>query len=83
MTKVPIVSQQSHFEIVQEANPNNDSVTDELLILVSQKFEESQGWYLGNDKNNDTNEILLLASLKFEEKYSIDGQLLQRENLVA
>ena len=31
---------------------NNDSVTDELLILALQKFEEDQGRYLGNDKNN-------------------------------
>ena len=36
----------------------DDSVTNDLLILTSQKFEENQGLYLGNDdKNNKTNEI--------------------------
>ena len=34
------------------------SVTDDMLILVSQKFEEDKGLYLGNDDENDkTNEI--------------------------
>ena len=34
------------------------SVTNDLLIPTSQKFEENQGLCLGNDdKNNKTNEI--------------------------
>ena len=34
------------------------TVTDDMLILVSQKFEEDKGLHLGNyDKNDKTNEI--------------------------
>ena len=34
------------------------TVTDNMLILVLQKFEEDKGLYLGNyDKNDKTNEI--------------------------
>ena len=71
---------ESH-DVIQEALSYDDSVTDEMLILASQKFEEDEAQqYLGNDEND---EILLLASQKFEENYSSDGQLLQCENLVA
>ena len=71
---------ESH-DVIQEALSDNDSVTDEMLILASQKFEEDEAQqYLGNDESN---EILLLASQKFEENYSSNGQLLQCENLVA
>ena len=44
---------------IQEQQPNNDIVTDDLLILVSQKFEEGKGLFLGNDdKSDNTDEIL-------------------------
>ena len=43
---------------VQESQSNDDSVTDDMRILVSQKFEEDKGLCLGNDDENDkTNEI--------------------------
>ena len=71
---------ESH-DVIQEALSDNDSVTDEMLILASQKFEEDEAQqYLGNDEGN---EIKLLASQKFEENYSSNGQLKQCENLVA
>ena len=39
------------------------SATDVLLLLASQKSEGNQGWYLGNDdENNEINEILCLKS---------------------
>ena len=45
-------------ESIQELQSNDDNVTDDMLILVSQKFEEDQGLCLGNDNENDkTNEI--------------------------
>ena len=44
---------------IQELQSNDDSVTDDLLILASQIFEEDQGLCLGNDDTNDkTDEIL-------------------------
>ena len=71
---------ESH-DVIQEALSDDDSVTDEMLILASQKFEEDEAQqHLGNDESD---EILLLSSQKFEENYSSDGQLLQCENLVA
>ena len=41
-------------EGIQEALLNNDStsVTDELLVLTSQKYEENQGRHLGDDNKN-------------------------------
>ena len=45
-------------ESIQELQSNNGSVTDDMLILVLQKFEEDKGLCLGNDDKNDkTNEI--------------------------
>ena len=71
---------ESH-DVIQEALSDDDSVTDEMLILASQKFEEDEAQqYLGNDEND---EIPLLASQKFRENYSSDGRLLQCGNLVA
>ena len=37
---------------MQEAKSKDGSVTDEPL-LTSQKSEENQGWYLGNDDENN------------------------------
>ena len=66
-------------KIIQEQQSNNDSLTDDMLFLVSQKFEEEKGLCLGNDDKSDkTVEILykkqnrrmtvqLLASQKSEE----------------
>ena len=66
-------------KITQELQSNDDSLTDDMLILVSQKFEEDKGLCLGNDNKSDkTDEILykkqnrrmavqLLASQKSEE----------------
>ena len=46
-------------ESIQEPQSNDDSITDDMLILVSQKSEEEKGLCLGNDDENDkTNEIL-------------------------
>ena len=46
-------------ESIQEPQYNDDSVTDDMLILVSQKFEEDKGLCMGNDNESDkTNEIL-------------------------
>ena len=71
---------ESH-DVIQEALSDDDSVTDEMPILASQKFEEDEAQqYLGNDESD---EISLLVSHKFEEIYSSDGQLLQCGNLVA
>ena len=43
---------------IQELQSNNDSVTDDMLILIMQKFKEDKGLYLRNDnKNNKTDEI--------------------------
>ena len=43
---------------IQELHSNDDSVTDDMLILVSQKFEENKALCLGNDdKNNKTDEF--------------------------
>ena len=43
---------------IQELHSDDDSVTDDILILVSQKFEEDKGLCLENDnKNNKTDEI--------------------------
>ena len=45
-------------ENIQELQSNDDSVTDSMFILVSQKFEEDKGLCLGNDNENDkTDEI--------------------------
>ena len=45
-------------ESIQEPQSNDDSVTDNILIFVSQKFEEDKGFCLGNDDENDeTDEI--------------------------
>ena len=69
-------------ESIQELRSNDDSVTDNMLILVLQKFEEDKGLCLRNDDENDktneilykkkdgsaTDELLLLASQKSEEK---------------
>ena len=41
------------------------SATDEPLLLASQKSKENQGWYLGNDKNNEINESLCLTSFVY------------------
>ena len=47
------------YESIQEPQSNDDSVTDDMLILVLQKFEEDKGLCLGNDdKSNKTDEIL-------------------------
>ena len=44
-------------ESIQELQSNDDGVTD-MLILVSQKFEEDKGLCLGNDDESDkTDEI--------------------------
>lgn len=53
-------------KVIQEAQSNDDSVTDELLILAMQKFEEDQaGWYLGNgNQKGETNKNLLLVLQK-------------------
>ena len=57
--------------VIQETLSDDDSVTDEMFILASQKFEEDKvQQYLGNDESD---EILLLASQKVEENYSSDG----------
>ena len=46
-------------ESIQELQYNDDSVTGDMLILVSQKFEQDKGLYLGNnDESNETDEIL-------------------------
>ena len=37
----------------------DDSVTDDTLILVSQKLEEDKGLCLGNDDENDKNDEIL------------------------
>ena len=45
-------------ESIQKLQSNNDSVTDDMLILVSQKFKEDKELCLGNDDENDkANEI--------------------------
>ena len=45
-------------ESIQKLQSNNDSVTDDMLILVSQKFKEDKELCLGNDNENDkANEI--------------------------
>ena len=44
---------------IQKLQSNDSNVTDDMLILVSQKFEEDKGLSLeNNDKNNKTDEIL-------------------------
>ena len=53
-------------ESIQEPQSNDDSVTDDMLTLVLQKFKEEKGLCLendglclGNDDENDkTNEML-------------------------
>ena len=51
---------------MQEAKSKDGSTTDELLLLSTQKYEENQGWYLGNDdKNNESNESLCLTSFVY------------------
>ena len=46
-------------ESIQKPQSNDDSVTDNMPILISQKFEEDKGLCLGNDDENDeTDEIL-------------------------
>ena len=45
-------------ENTQASQSNDDSIIYDMLIRVSQKFEENKGQCLGNDdKNNKTNEI--------------------------
>ena len=47
----------------------DDSATDELFLLVSQKSEANQGWYLGNDnENNEINESLCLTSFVYVQE---------------
>ena len=41
---------------------DNEGVSDELLILASQKYEDDQGWYM--EENDETDQILSLASQK-------------------
>ena len=44
---------------IQEPQSKDDSVTDDILILASQKFGEDKGLCLGdNDENNKINEII-------------------------
>ena len=51
---------------IQKAKWKDDSATDEPFLLTSQKSEENQGWYLGNDdKNNEINESLCLTSFVY------------------
>ena len=57
----------------QELQLDNESVSDELFILASQKYEDDRGCYL--EENDETDEILLLASQQFEEQYSSDGEV--------
>ena len=38
---------------MQEPKSNNDSVTDDILILVPQKFEEDKRLCLGNDNESN------------------------------
>ena len=46
-------------ESIQEPQSNDDSIIDDMLILVLQKFEEDKGLCLGNnDENDKINEIL-------------------------
>ena len=46
-------------ESIQGPLSNDDSVTDDMLILVLQKFEEHKGLCVENDDENDkTDEIL-------------------------
>ena len=63
----------------QELQLDNESVSDELLILASQKYEDDRGCYL--EENDETDEILLLASQQFEEQYSSDGEVSRDSNL--
>ena len=50
--------------VIQETKLNDGSATDEPFLLASQKSEENQGWYQGNDdKNNEINKTLCLTSL--------------------
>ena len=53
-------------EGIQEALLNNDStsVTDELLVLTSQKYEENQGWHLGNDDKNYECPIIMNSTVE-------------------
>ena len=44
---------------IQEPQSNDDSVTDDMLILVSQKFKEDKGLCLGNDNESDTTDEIL------------------------
>ena len=51
------------YIIIQEAESKDSSATDEPFLLASQKSEENQVWYLGNDKNkNEINESLCPTS---------------------
>ena len=59
----------------QELQLDNESVSNELLILASQKYEDDRGCYL--EENDETDEILLLASQQFEEQYSSDERCLE------
>ena len=46
------------MRVYKNRNLNDDSVTDDILILALQKFEEDKGLCLGNDgKNDKTDEI--------------------------
>lgn len=61
-----------HEGTQESLKSNNNSVSDELLIFASQKYEEDQGWYLKDDnENNESNEILLLASQKVQNSIQV------------
>lgn len=51
---------------MREVQLNDCSITYELLLLVSQKFEKNEEHYKEDDhKNNEINEILLLTLFVF------------------
>ena len=51
---------------IQETKSKDGSASDEPLLLASQKSEGNQGWYLGNDdENNEINESLCLTSFVY------------------
>ena len=61
-----------HEGTQESLKSNNNNVSDELLIVASQKYEEDQGWYLKDDnENHESNEILLLASQKVENSIQV------------
>ena len=51
---------------MHETKSKAGSATDKPRLLTSQKSEENQGWFLGNDdKNNEINESLCLTSIVY------------------